>query len=88
MDEVTKGPIPSERMLPKLAPRMMDKISNRWSAFWPRPNKGTYPSAKNKTRQTPVHFSFSRNESFFDAGGATSGRFNMIFCKNGFIVLK
>src|SRR3989338_5419606 len=73
MLEVTMGPMPSERMEPKLAPRMMLRNSNCSKALPPRPYRGTRPRAKKATRMRPVHFSFSLKERCFWVGLLTSG---------------
>ena len=76
MDAVTNGPIPSEMMLPKEAPKMIDKNSNSLQRIFPRPYKGTNPITKNKTRIIKVHFNFSLNERRC-FGPFTSGRWEI-----------
>ncbi len=87
IDAVTMGPIPRLMMLPKLAPRMTERNSNRWSSFAPRPKRGSAPRTKNRMRMTSVHLSFSLKDSFFCVGPATSGKNARMFWSTGILLL-
>ena len=65
MEPVTIGPIPNEIILPKLAPRIIDKYSNCCNAFCPNPNKGICPRIKKAINIIRVHLSFSLKGSLF-----------------------
>src|SRR3989344_8221026 len=71
-------------MLPKDAPKIIDKNSNCCKAFSPNPYNGINPKTKKNNRINKVHFNFSLKERRC-FGPFTSGRFEIIVSRKDIV---